>query len=278
MKKLLEGKVAMITGARSPRGMGYAAALKLAEEGADIVMTARADDIEGHPAEFKDDERFEAFRTLGAEIERQGVRCLALPLDVTDREQVGQVVDYAAETLGGIDILFNNAGIGFGELFVDTKPAQFNDAWYVNVMGMVHVSQALVPWMAARGGGAIINNASIYGLGAAPYVSAYVATKHAMVGLTKSMALELGEQQIRVNAICPGMVVTEMGDIEYQLIADAEGISFEEAKQGLANQNVLKRGAEPEEVADTVVYLASEKASFITGVAMPVAAGQMVGL
>lgn len=278
MTKLLQGKVALVTGARSSRGMGFATAIKLAEEGADIVMTAWVDDVEGHPGEYRGDQRFEAFRTLAKDIEALGVRCLALPMDVSNRAQVDGVVDYVSEELGGIDILFNNAGIGFGELFMDTTPAQFNDAWSINVMGMVHVSQAVVPKMAARGGGSIINNSSIYGLGAAPYVSAYVATKHAMVGLTKSMALELGEKNIRVNAICPGMVLTEMGDIEYQLIADAEGISFKEAKQGLADQNVLKRGAEPGEVADAVVYLASDKSSFVTGVAMPIAAGQVVGL
>ncbi|QCY09437.1 SDR family oxidoreductase [Pseudomonas sp. MPC6] len=278
MNKCLTGKVALVTGARSERGMGYAAALKLAEEGADIVMTTRSGSFKGDPAEFESDQSFEQFRSLARNVEALGVRCFALPMDVTDREQVNRVVDYSCEQLGGIDILFNNAGIGFGELFMDTSPEQFNNAWNINVMGTIHVSQAVIPRMLQRGGGSIINNASIYGLGGAAYVSAYVATKHAIVGLTKSMALELGEQNIRVNAICPGMVVTEMGDIEYQLIADAEGIIFEEAKQGLADQNVLKRGAEPAEIADAVVYLASEKSSFVTGIAMPIAAGQSVGL
>ena len=112
MSKNLDGKVAVITGARSPRGMGYAAAQKLAEQGADIVMTSRFRGVEGHPAEFKDDERFQAFQQLAGEIEQLDVRCLALPMDVINREQVNTVADYATETLGGIDILFNNAGIG----------------------------------------------------------------------------------------------------------------------------------------------------------------------
>lgn len=278
MSTSLKSKVALVTGARSARGMGYAAALKLAEEGVNIILTSRFADFEGDPANYQGAEAFVEFQNLAKQIEALGVRCLAVPLDVTNREQVFEVIEYAAEQTGGIDIVFNNAGTGFGELFMDTSPEQFNDAWNINVMGMINVSQAAVPHMVKRGGGAIINNSSIYGLGGAAFVSAYVMTKHAIVGLTKSMALELGEDGIRVNAVCPGMVLTDMGDIEYQLIADAEGISFEEARQGLADENVQKRGAEPGEVGDAVVFLASERSSFMTGVAMPDAAGQSVGL
>ena len=266
----LKGKVALVTGARSERGIGYASACKLAEAGADVVITSRF---------TENDERRAAFDALGKNIaDNYGVRCLTLAVDVTDRAQVEAGINTVVAELGGLDIVFNNAGIGFGELFMDMSPEQLNSAWNVNVMGSFHVCQLAVPHMLKRGGGSIINNSSIYGLGCDAYVSAYCMTKHAIVAMTKTMALELGEQNIRVNAVCPGMVVTEMGDVEYQLIADAEGISFDEAKAYLASKNAFKRGAEPEEVGDLVLFLASEQSGYITGTAMEVAAGQPCGL
>ncbi len=278
MARSLEGKVALITGARSPRGIGLAAGLKLAEAGADVVITSRFGPVEGSPLEFIGDERFATFKRFSDQVEAYGTRCLALPMDVTDRNQVDRVVETTVSELGGLDIVFNNAGTAFAETFVDTTAGQFQSAWDVNVLGTINVSQAAIPAMIRRQGGSIINNASIYGLGAAALVSAYVATKHAIVGLTKAMALELGVHHIRVNALCPGMVITEMGDLEYQMVADSEGTTFEEAKQLLADQNVLKRGAEASEIGDAVVYLAGEQSSFVSGIAMPIAAGQPVGL
>ncbi|MGB3625040.1 MAG: SDR family oxidoreductase [Henriciella sp.] len=274
----LEGKVALITGARSARGMGFATALKLAEAGADIIMTARTSGQIDDGLAVTGDDRFKAFEELAAQVLAHNVRCVALPMDVAKPEQVRAVVATAVETFGGVDILFNNAGTAFASAFTDTSPAEFQDAFNVNVLGMIEISQAVIPSMIERGGGNIINNASIYGLGAAPFVSAYVMTKHAIVGLTKTMALELGEAGIRVNAVCPGMVLTEMGDKEYEMIAGLEGCSFEEARDALAQQNALNRGAQPEEVANVVTFLATDAASFMTGVALPVSAGQPAGL
>ena len=266
----LKGKVALVTGARSERGIGYNAACKLAEAGADVAITSRFSE---------NDKRRTAFDALGKKIEQNyGVRCLTLAMDVTDRAQVETGINRLVEELGGLDILFNNAGIGFGELFMEMTPEQLNSAWKVNVMGSFHVTQLAVPQMLKRGGGSIINNASIYGLGCDAYVSAYCMTKHAIVAMTKTLALELGEQNIRVNAVCPGMVVTEMGDVEYQLIADAEGISFDEAKAYLASKNAFNRGAEPGEIGDVVAFLASDQSGYITGTAMEVAAAQPCGL
>jgi NAD(P)-dependent dehydrogenase (short-subunit alcohol dehydrogenase family) len=274
----LEGKVALITGARSPRGMGFAAALKLAEAGADIVMTSRTrGDIQDN-LDVTGDDHYSAFLDLVPRVLACNVRCLALPLDVSSPAQIKAVVAKVTDTFGGIDILFNNAGTAFASPFMDTSGEDFQDAFNINVMGMIQVSQAVIPSMVHRGGGNIINNASIYGLGAAPFVSAYVMAKHAIVGLTKTMALELGDPGIRVNAICPGMVLTEMGDKEYDMIATLQDCSFEEAREGLAQQNALKRGAAPEEIANVVVFLATEAASFITGAALPISAGQPAGL
>ncbi len=274
----LEGKVALITGARSARGMGFSTALKLAEAGADIIMTARTTGDISETLEVDGDKRFTDFLDLVPQVLACDVRCLALPVDVADPAQIKAAVARASDQFGGIDILFNNAGTAFAGAFTETTGEAFQDAFNTNVLGMIHASQAVIPSMIERGGGSIINNASIYGLGAAPFVSAYVMSKHAIVGLTKTMALELGEAGIRVNAVCPGMVLTEMGDKEYELIASLEGCSFEEARDSLAQQNALKRGAQPEEVASVVAFLASDAASFVTGSAMPVSAGQPAGL
>lgn len=274
----LEGKVALITGARSARGMGFATALKLAEAGADIIMTARTSGQIDSQLAVTGDDRFQSFEDLVPQVLAHNVRCLALPMDVSNPEQVRAVVASAIETFGGVDILFNNAGTAFASAFTETTSEAFQEAFNINVLGMIEVSQAVIASMIERGGGNIINNASIYGLGAAPFVSAYVMTKHAIVGLTKTMALELGEAGIRVNAVCPGMVLTEMGDKEYEMIAGLEGCSFDEAREALAQQNALKRGAQPEEVASVVTFLATDSASFMTGVALPISAGQPAGL
>ncbi|MEH6810460.1 MAG: SDR family oxidoreductase [Hyphomonas oceanitis] len=274
----LAGKVALITGARSARGMGFAAALKLAEAGADIIMTARTSGQIDQRLAVTGDDRFKAFEDLVPQVLAHNVRCMALPMDVSNPAQVKALVACAVETFGGVDILFNNAGTAFASAFTETTSEAFQEAFNVNVLGMIEVSQAVIASMIERGGGNIINNASIYGLGAAPFVSAYVMTKHAIVGLTKTMALELGEAGIRVNAVCPGMVLTEMGDKEYEMIAGLEGCSFEEARDALAQQNALKRGAQPAEVASVVTFLATESASFMTGVALPISAGQPAGL
>lgn len=266
----LSGKVALITGARSERGMGYATACKLAEAGADVVISARFSDHDPRRAEFD---------ALGKNIANTyGVRCLTLAMDVTDRAQVEAAINTLVDELGGLDILFNNAGIGFGELFMDMTTEQLNNAWNVNVLGSFHTTQLAVPQMLKRGGGSIINNSSIYGLGCDAYVSAYCMTKHAIIAMTKTLALELGEQNIRVNAVCPGMVLTDMCDVECELIAESTGCTKDEAKQELESKNAFKRGAEPSEVGDVVLFLASEQSSYISGAAIEVTAGQPCGL
>ena len=214
--KDLAGKVALVTGARSVRGIGYATAVKLAEAGADVAISSRFSGHDGAIESYQGGERFQAFKKLAETITAKGVRCLPIPMNVSDRHQVSVGIDYICEQLGGLDILFNNAGVGYGTPFEDTPLHEFEQSMNVTFMGTVHTCQLAIPRMKQRGGGVIINNASIYGLGAEPYFAAYIASKHAVVGLTKAMALELGEYGIRCNAVCPGMIVTEMGDKEYQ--------------------------------------------------------------
>lgn len=259
MRKLKD-KVAIVTGAASPRGMGCAAALKFAEEGANVVVTDLASDLQ-------------RLEKAAATIQREGVKSMAIVVDVTDEKQIERCVRQVVDTLGGIDILFNNAGIGHIQPFEETDLSVFDRNYQVNLRGTAAFMQAVIPSMKQRGGGVIINNASIGGLYATPHFSAYEASKFGVVGLTKSVALELGVSGIRVNAICPGQIDTEMGDLIPAYFAQMEGCSVEDMRAQMADEVALKNWASPEQVASVVAFLAGDEASYITGVALPVAGG-----
>ena len=279
--KLLEGKVAIVTGAGRAKGMGRASALKLAGQGARVVVTDVARErkdlmIEGLLG-IGDD--FSALERLVAEIEALGSKAKAIAVDVTDTDQVQACVEKTCETFGGVDILFNNAGtaVGVGP-FMDISSENWDLSWQVNVKGMVAFCKAVIPSMMERGGGSIINNASMAGLGAEAGYGAYTVTKFAVVGLTKVIAAEFGRQNIRCNAICPGMILTDMGEEEIRFISMEKGISMEEARQFFGEVAAMGRAGQPEEVADVVAYLAGPRSGFLTGVALPVAGGLPLGI
>lgn len=279
--KLLEGKVAIVTGAGRPKGMGRASALKLAEQGANVVVTdvarERKDlEIEGLLG-IGDD--FSALERLVSEIEALGSKGLAMAVDVTDVGQIQACVEKACKTFGGIDILFNNAGtaVGVGSL-MDISSENWDLSWQVNVKGMVNFCKTVIPKMIERGGGSIVNNASMAGLGAAAGYGAYCVTKFGVVGLTKVIAAEFGRQNIRCNAVCPGMILTDMGEEEIKFISMEKGVSMEEARQYFGEVAALGRAGQPEEVADVVVFLAGPRAAFLSGVALPVAGGMGAGI
>jgi 3-oxoacyl-[acyl-carrier protein] reductase len=279
--KLLEGKVAIVTGAGRPKGMGRASALKFAEQGARVVVTDIARERKDLEVEgllgIGDD--FSALERLLAEIEALGSKGLAVAVDVTDTAEILACVEKTCETFGGVDILFNNAGtaIGVGP-FMDIPSENWDLSWQVNVKGMMEFCRAVIPKMIDRGGGSIINNASMAGLGAAPAFGAYTVTKFGSVGLTKLIAAEFGRQNIRCNAVCPGMILTEMGEAEIKFIAMEREISEEEARQFFGEVAALGRAGQPEEVADVVAYLAGPRSGFLTGVTIPVAGGMALGV
>jgi NAD(P)-dependent dehydrogenase (short-subunit alcohol dehydrogenase family) len=256
----LKDKVAIVTGAASPRGIGYAAAQKFARAGADVVITDLASEVE-------------RLNAAVSNIQAQGMQSMVMAVDVTDEKQIQSGVQQVVEEFGGIDILFNNAGVGHIQPFEETDLTVFDRNYRVNLRGTVAFMQAVIPSMKQRGGGVIINNASIGGLYATPHFSAYEASKFGVVGLTKSVALELGVAGIRVNAICPGQIDTEMGDLIPAYFSEQEGCSIEEMRAMMANEVALKTWASPDQVASVVVFLASDEASYITGVALPVAGG-----
>ena len=255
MADLLRDKVAIVTGAGHAAGIGRAIADAFVAQGARVVIT----DIAGAEG-------------LGA---ADGIAC-----DVTQRDQVQNVIDVVTTEHGRVDILVNNAGVGAGSAdFLQVTERDWELSLGVNVLGIANFCQVAIPAMRETGGGAIINVASLAGLGAIDSIPAcYTASQFAAVGLTKQIAAQFAADGIRCNALCPGSVVTQMRQQALQLLSAQHGITLEEAQVLEESQIPLGRAAQPREVADAAVYLASDLAVYVTGVAMPVAGGMAPGL
>lgn len=264
---LLNGKVAIVTGATKTKGLGKAIAVKLAELGAKVVLTGRQSSKEGVEANV-------------ADIKANGGEAMSVLVDVSDAAQVDAAVKEVADAYGTVDILINNAGVGFGSAVLDENQDKDWDANYgVNVKGTIALCKGVIPYMEKSGGGAIVNVASTAGIAASvgmPYP--YVATKHALVGATKVLALEFAGKNIRANVVAPGAINTDMLQTAYAAIAEAEGISVEEAAAKENSSIPLGRPAEPSEIADAIVYLASPAASYVTGIVLPVHGGMAPGI
>ena len=265
--KLLEGKVAIVTGATKSKGLGKAVALKLSELGAKVALTGRVSSKEGVEANVR-------------EIIANGGDAISLIVDVSKPEEVNNAVKLVVENFGRLDILVNNAGVGFGSALLDENTESDWDANYgVNVKGTMALCRGVIPYMEKNGGGAIVNVASTAGFAVSvgmPYP--YVATKHALVGATKVLALEFAGKGIRANVVAPGAINTDMLQKAYAAIAEAENITIEEAACKENASIPLGRPAEPSEIADAIVFLASPSASYITGIVLPVAGGMAAGI
>jgi NAD(P)-dependent dehydrogenase (short-subunit alcohol dehydrogenase family) len=281
--KVLDGKVAIVTGAGRTKGIGRATALKLAEQGANVVVTDIARKREeltlpGGVLSIGDD--FTKLEKLVSEIECLGPSSLAMAVDITDKNQIEACVQKTCEVFGGIDILFNNAGtaVGGASPFMELTDRQWDLSYQVNIKGTVDFCKAVIPKMQERNGGSIINNASQAGIGATENQAAYVATKFGVVGLTKTIAREFGRYHIRCNAVCPGFIHTGMWEDVIKFFAKEMGASETEAWDRMSDEVAMKRFAQPEEVADAVAYLAGPAAGYITGVALQIAGGLPPGL
>ncbi len=241
---VLVGKVAIVTGAA--HGQGLAEAARFVAEGASVVLT----DVLG-------DEGTAAAATLGANAR-------FVTHDITSAADWDTVVDTAVREFGGLDILVNNAGIHVVRPIEDTDEATFRRVLDINLVGAFLGIQAATPALRTRGGGSIVNIASIAGLKAVPVSVAYVTSKFGLRGLTRSAAAELGVYGIRVNAVCPGVIRTEM---TRAVLDDREA--------RVASVIPLRRVGEPEEVADLVLFLASEASRWITGAEHVIDGGSM---
>jgi NAD(P)-dependent dehydrogenase (short-subunit alcohol dehydrogenase family) len=249
-------RVALVTGGAS--GIGRAAAAAFAQAGAAVVVGDRDPD---------------GGRESVADIERAGGRAVFAELDVTDLDQVVAAVGTAARTFGGLDWAFNCAGIQ-GPL---TETAEFDEeAWArvlaVNLTGLWRCMKHEIPLMLERGGGAIVNAASNFGLVAAARMAAYAASKHGVLGLTKVAAIEYATRGVRVNAVCPGTIDTPM----VAKVLDADPVAGADLLEQLKQAHPIGRLGAADEVAAAVVWLCSDSASFVTGVALPVDGGYTI--
>jgi NAD(P)-dependent dehydrogenase (short-subunit alcohol dehydrogenase family) len=237
-------RVALITGAG--RGIGREIALALARRGLAVAVGGRD---------------LGRLREAAAEAQALGGRALAVALDVTDADAVHAAHARVAAELGPVDVLVNNAGIAESAPFARTDAALWDRHLRVNVTGPYLCTQAVLSGMLARGWGRVINVASLAGLHGAPYVSAYTASKHALVGLTRALAAEVGGRGVTVNAICPGYVATEMTWNGARHVASRTGRSFEDAVAAMARINPGGRLVEPAEVAAAALALLDDAAA-----------------
>lgn len=244
----LENRVALVTG--GGRGIGRAIAIALAEEGANVTVTARSEN-----------ELEEVVSTITA----KGGKAQALTADLTNRKEPARIVQQISETSGPIDVLVNNAGVGSSS---NPKPViDFDDEFWdlsimVNLTAPYLLCKAVLPAMREKGWGRIITVASINGKIASFHGVAYSASKHGVLGLTRTLAVEEAKNGITVNAICPGPVKTVMNDRRIEYDANRRGVPLEEHEAGMTP---MGRRLEPEEIAPLAVYFASEEARSVTG-------------
>ena len=209
---------------------------------------------------------------VARELEAKGGRGLALDMDVTSESSVAGAADRLRAAASHVDVLVNNAGSGGGEPVAGSDVARWRRTIDTNLVGTYLVTRAVLPAMGP--GGRIVNLSSVLGRFGVPGYTAYCASKHAVIGFTRALALELAPQQITVNAICPGWVETEMAEQGMRAGAAASGVTFEQFREGALGRVPIKRIIQPEEVADLVGFLASPAASAITGQTYNICGGQ----
>jgi len=249
MTGVLNGKTCFVTGGAS--GIGRSTALLMAQEGAQVAIFDR-DAAQG--------------AKVLAEIQALGAEALFSRGDVTSRADIAAAIDAALDRFGRLDCAFNNAGIeGAHARLVDYDEAEFARVMAINVTGVFLCMQLEIPAMQKSGGGAIVNTASVTGLVGWRGAPAYSASKHAVIGLTRSTALECAKQGIRVNAVCPGVIETPMGA---RVLQENPG-----AREIITSRHPMQRLGAPEEVARAVVWLLSDASSFTTGHALTMDGG-----
>lgn len=254
----LAGRKALITGAS--RGIGRAIALRYAAEGADLCLVATST---------------VALEAVRGAAEACGAKVMVQACDVSRRDEALAMVDAAAGALDGIDVLVNNAGVYRAARLVDFTPEDFDRVMQVNLYGAFHVMQAVLRHMQPRGRGKVVNIASTAGKWGSMNQSAYNASKHALVGLTRCAALESAAHGVQVNAICPGFVQTDMLG-EFRAHADILGLPFEKVLEAGLARVPQRRFLQPEEIAHLAVYLGSAESDGMTGQSLLLDGGMLM--
>lgn len=252
----LQGRVAVITG--GGRGIGRAIALAYAREGAAVAVSARS---------------APQLDAVVEEIDALGGRAVAVPCDVTDDGQVSALRARVEEALGPCDVLVNNAGAYQPNRFLDYTMEDWEHIVGVNLLGTVRVTRELLPGMLERDRGKVVNIASTAGKYGSVFQSPYNASKHGVVGLTKCLGLETAKSAVRVNAICPGFVETDMIDTARERFGELLGLDAEQTEAALTSRVPIGRFLAPDEIAHLAVYFASDDSNGVTGQAYTISGG-----
>lgn len=247
----LKNKAALITG--GSMGLGKATAILFAKEGAKVVITGRTE---------------KTLKKTVEEAKKEGLHIDYIVSDVAKEEDCKEAVDYTIKKYGKIDILFNNAGALYTGTTHETPTEIWDKTFAVNARGTYLMSRYTIPHMLKQGKGCIINNSSVLGLKAVPGVAAYNATKGAVTQLTRSMALEYSSKGIRVNAICPGTIVTPMVEGLFEQFGDRKA-----AEELFTSFHPIGRLGRPEEIAHAVLFLCDDNVEFMTGTMLSVDGG-----
>lgn len=272
-------QVALVTGAGRPQGIGRGIALALAAQGFDVAVSdvarpAPALDVNG--IGVGDDPV--VLEETAALVRASGVRSIAVAIDVTDADSISAGVQTVVADLGGLDVLVNNAGTAVGaKRFEDITTDEWQLSLSINVLGVVAMVREALPHLRASHSGAIVNIASTLGVAALAEYGSYVVGKHAVVGLTRLLAQELGEHGIRTNAVAPGYIVTDMGQAEQAKIANALATDLDGAAARILTEIPVGRMGAPADVGAAVAWLAGPAATFVNGAIVPVTGGQIAG-
>ena len=256
---MLSGKSAIVTGSTS--GIGLSIARKLAADGVNVILNG-----------FGDVNEIESIREEIAN--GHNIKVLYNPADMTKPDEIEQMVAQAESEFGGVDIVVNNAGIQYVAPVEEFPVAKWVAIIAINLSSAFHTTRAAVPVMKKNGWGRIVNIASAHALVASPFKSAYVAAKHGIAGLTKTVALEVAEHGITVNAVCPGYVMTPLVEKQIPEQAKARGITEQQViSDVLLAAQPTKRFVTVEELSDVVSFLCTDSAKSITGTTLPVDGG-----
>ncbi len=273
----LEGKVALVTGAAAKRGMGRAIALRLASEGADVVVL---DKFAAPKSAFAGDEGWRGLDEEVEEIKAMGRNAMALTLDISSVSEVNAGVASAIAKMGKLDILVNCAAIrGTANVeIVDGNEAEWKSMFEINLLGSFLISKPIAQHMIKRGeGGKMVLFASLAGRFGVKGNAAYSASKWGVIGLAQSLALELAPHKINVNAICPGAIITNLRDGHMEAGAKKAGVSTEEFRQkeyDMVGKTVpIGRMGQVDDIANAVAFLVSSQADYITGQSLNVCGG-----